>query len=137
VPRPKRRSGGGGSAPAARDNGQAFGALGCVFRLRWGRLLGGAIAVAGGREGKAAGRRWCEGGTPVRFIRNGPGEFLRFFAVFSAIFRLGFGSETGEEGTGRRRSPETGSVGGRAAAAAASGGGARRERGGVVIYQTG
>jgi hypothetical protein len=36
--------------------------------------------------------------TPVRFIQNG----------ISAIFRLGFRLEAGEEGGGRRRSPETG-----------------------------
>jgi hypothetical protein len=62
-----------------------------VFWLAAGHLLVCAIAVAGG--GRGARER---GATPVRFIQKGPGDFPRFFAVFSAIFRLGFGSEEGQ-----------------------------------------
>lgn len=66
----------------------------------------------------------------MRFIQKGPGEFPRFFAVFSAIFRLGFGSGAGEE-RGRTAAIAgyglpTGSRRPGAAAAAA----ARGERGG-------
>ena len=114
-----------GLGPARDGSGSPRGAY-CLARSP-------SPAAAKGR------RRADQGGgqTPVRFIQKGPDEFLRFFAVFSAIFRLGFGSGAGEEGgwaaaiagdglpTGSRR---------RSAAAAAA---ARRERGGWLSITRG
>jgi hypothetical protein len=129
VPRPKRRSGGGGSAPAARDRGQAFGPLG-------GRVPAPRGALIGWRDRRCRRPRGGGGGREVVRGRNARAMYSkrtgRISAIFCGIFRdfsprirIGGG---GVEGAGRRRSPETGSVGGRAAAAAPSGGGARRER---------
>lgn len=90
----------------------------------------GAYWVARSRSpaaGRGRRRAWARGRgeTPVRFIQKGPDEFPRFFAVFSAIFRLGFGSEAGEEGGW------TAAIAGDGVPAAqrgGGGGGAQRER---------
>jgi len=112
-----------GLGPARDGSGSPRGAY-CLARSP------SPAAPSGRRRAGVRGR----GQTPVRFIQKGPDEFLRFFAVFSAIFRLGFGSGAGEEGgwtaaiagdglpTGSRR---------RSAAAA------RRERGGGYLSQGG
>jgi hypothetical protein len=71
-------------ADGAATGGRAFGA-------RPGSA-GSAIGVAGGRGADAR---------AVDSKKNGPGEFPRFFAVFSAIFRVGFGSGASGRGKGR------------------------------------
>jgi len=99
--------------------------------------LPGAIAVAGGREGEAAGGSKGEGKRPCDLFKKDRTNFCDFFAVFSAIFRLGFGSGAGEEGGWTAAIAGDGlPAGSRRHSAAAAAAAARRERG-VVIYHKG
>jgi hypothetical protein len=101
-----------------------------------GAYWGGAIAVAGGREGGGGGGRGGRGRgakRPWDFIQKGPDEFPRFFCGifrdFSPRIRIGGG---GGGGAGRRRSPVAGSRR-RSAAAAAAARGEREEEGWLSI----
>lgn len=140
VPRPTRGAGGGGGVRRAGDGRSVLAtetnARTGTRRGFWvaaGRLLVCAIAVAGGRgAGGGRGARG-RGATPVRFIQKGPGEFPRFFAVFSAVFRLGFGSEAGQEGGWTAAIAGDGLPAGRRG----GGGGARKREGGGYLSQRG
>jgi hypothetical protein len=84
VPRPKRRSGVGGSAPAARDRGQAFGPLG-------GRVPAPRGALIGWRDRRCRRPRGGGGGREVVRGRNARAMYSkrtgRISAIFCGIFR--------------------------------------------------